>query len=78
MNAFARGLFQLLVGWLRGLSALTDGSWTQLDSLFSFLSGHWLGLVIGLAVLGTALDLAVWFFRWRPDRLWRSSLRRLP
>ena len=39
MNSFARGLFQLLIGWLRGLSALTDRSWTQLDSLFSFLGG---------------------------------------
>ena len=38
MNAFARGLFQLLIGWVRSLTALWDGDWTRLDSFFAWVT----------------------------------------
>ena len=50
MNSFAKGLFQLLIGWVRGLTALWDGDWTRLDSFFEWLTRHWLPL--GLLLRG--------------------------
>ena len=75
MNAFARGLFQLLIGWMRGLSSLWDGSFATLDRLSGWISGHWLGLALLLVLLGTAADFVVWLLRWRPYRAWASRLK---
>ena len=72
MNSFAKGLFQMLVGWMRGLTGLWDGDWTQLDSMAAWLSGHWLLPVILIILIGTAADLGIWLIRWRPDLSWRS------
>lgn len=77
MNAFARGLFQLLIGWVRSLTALWDGDWTRLDSFFAWVTGHWMGLVLPLVLIGTAADLLIWLLRWRPDIAWRSRWKRL-
>ena len=66
MNAFARGLFQLLIGWVRSLTALWDGDWTRLDSFFAWVTGHWMGLVLPLAAghrLAEPVEEAAEFFR---------------
>ena len=77
MNSFAKGLFQLLIGWVRGLTALWDGDWTRLDSFFEWLTRHWLPLGLLLILIGSAADLMVWLLRWRPDLSWRSRLKSL-
>ena len=77
MNAFTRGLFQLLIGWVRSLTALWDGDWTRADSLFDWLVRHWLGVTLLLMLIGTAADLVIWLFRWRPDLTWKSRWKKL-
>ena len=77
MNSFAKGLFQLLIGWVRSLTALWVGDWTGIDGFFDWLSRHWLGVSLGLILIGTAADLLVWLLRWRPDLSWRSRWKLL-
>ncbi len=76
MNAFADVMFSLLLGWLRGFigeiwALVTSGAG---EGFLSWLGGNWLWIVLIVCVIGTALDYAVWFARWRPDRLWRARL----
>ena len=77
MNSFARGLFQLLIGWVRGLTALWDGDWSRMDSFFDWLTRHWLSLSLVLILIGSAADILIWLLRWRPDIAWRRRWKRL-
>ena len=77
MNSFARGLFQLLIGWVRSLTALWDGDWTRMDSFFDWLTRHWLSLSLVLILIGSAADILIWLLRWRPDIAWRRRWKRL-
>ena len=77
MNSFAKGLFQLLIGWVRSLTALWDGDWTGLDSFFAWLTRHWLSVTLTLILIGSVTDLVVWLLRWRPDISWRIRWKRL-
>ena len=77
MNSFARGLFQLLIGWVRSLTALWDGDWTRMDSFFDWLTRHWLSVSLLLILIGSAADIMIWLLRWRPDIAWRRRWKRL-
>lgn len=77
MNSFAKGLFQLLIGWVRNLTALWDGDWTRLDSFFDWVTRHWLFLAVVLILVGSAVDVLLWLLRWRPDIAWRVRWKRL-
>ena len=77
MNAFANTLFALLLSWVKGL---VQTVWNMFsggaDGFFVWLGDHWLGLVAVICLLGAAADLIVWLFRWRPDLVWRTKMRR--
>ncbi len=77
MNAFAEGVFNALLSWLRlGSQRLfryfSSGSE---DGFLTWLGDHWLGAVAALCVLGLVIDYVVWYFRWRPDLAWRTRMR---
>ena len=79
MNSFVNTLLSVMLGWIR---TLISNIWTVLSSedggaLFQFFSTYWLAIVIVLCALGILTDLIVYFFRWRPDYVWATHLRRL-
>lgn len=74
MNGFANAILSLLLSWIR---LIISQFWKLLsgdtgEKLFAFFSKNWLILVIVLCVAGLAVDLVVYFLRWRPDQVWRS------
>lgn len=79
MSGFFSSLLSLLLGWIR---ALANQLWhlastERAGALGRFLAGHWLWLVAILCAAGVLMDLLVYFFRWRPDYVWATRLRRL-
>lgn len=79
MNSIVNTLLSVLLSWIR---ALINNVWTLLRSedggaLFRFLQEHWLGIVIGICIACVLVDLVVYFFRWRPDYIWATHLRRI-
>ena len=79
MGSFAASVFNLLLGWIRGL---VSSLWELINSNqaregLTWLGDNWLWLVIIIAVAGLAVDYVIWFIRWRPYYVWRSWWRRL-
>ncbi len=79
MSGFFSTILTLLLGWVR---TLISQLWQLLNSesgsaLSAFLAKHWLWLALGLCGAGVLIDLTVYFFRWRPDYVWATKLRRL-
>lgn len=77
MNAFADWLFSALLGWTgraanSAWNAVTNGS----GGFGRFFAHAWFPLLLILLAAGTLFDFGIWFFRWRPDRLWRSRKAR--
>lgn len=78
MNGFANSILSFMLNWIR---ALVSALWQLFSgeggaSLYGFLAQNWLGIVVVLCVGGVLVDLLVYFFRWRPDYVWRSRLHR--
>lgn len=79
MGGLANSVFNLLLGWVRGL---IDGVWKLINTPSAsnglrWIGDHWLLLVAILAVGGIVMDFFVWMIRWRPYYVWRSSMARL-
>jgi len=79
MGSFATSIFNLLLGWIRGL---VSSLWSLVNSQearssLEWLGDHWLWLVIAIGVAGLVIDYLIWFIRWRPYYVWRSWWRRL-
>lgn len=79
MGNFANTVFSMMLGWFRtavsdlwNLFTASDG-----NSLLVWIGNHWIHLVIILCVAGTAADIVVHLFRWRPLTVWASFFRRL-
>lgn len=79
MGSFAASIFNLLLGWIRGL---VSGLWNLVNSAearqgLEWLGDNWLWLTIAIAVIGLVIDYVIWFIRWRPYYVWRTWWRRL-
>ena len=79
MNGFVHTILSFMLSWIR---ALISNLWSLINSedgghLLQFLSRSWWQIVLGLFVIGVAVDLIVYFFRWRPYYVWATKLRRL-
>lgn len=79
MNGFISTMLSLMLSWLR---ALVTKAWALIsddagDSFVRFLSRHWLAVVLCLCLCGLVLDFVIYFFRWRPDWVWRTRWRHL-
>jgi len=79
MNGFVHTILSFTLSWIR---ALISNLWSLINSengglMFQFLSRSWWKIVLGLLIIGVAVDLIVYFFRWRPYYVWASKLRRL-
>lgn len=79
MSGFFSSLLSLLLGWIR---AIANQLWHLISSenggaVGRFLAGHWLWLAAFLCAAGIVVDLLVYFFRWRPDYVWATRLRRM-
>ena len=79
MNGFVHSILSFTLSWIR---ALISNLWSLLSSedggaLYQFLSRSWLSIVIFLCIAGVAVDLIVYFFRWRPYYVWQTRLRHL-
>ena len=77
MNAFAEGVFNALLCWLRLASQrlFRFFSTGTEDGFLTWLGDHWFFTVVFLCVLGLITDYVVWYFRWRPDVAWRTRVR---
>ena len=78
MGTISNSLFQTLMGWIR---ALTSDVWATVNSpesatLTRWIGNNWIGLAVGLCVVGLLIDLIVYLFRWQPLRVWASFFRR--
>ena len=79
MGGFTSGVFTVLLGWIRtaavflweAASSPGSGGW------LAWLAEHWLSLTLVICGAGIVTDAIVNLFRWRPDRVWRSFLRRI-
>lgn len=79
MSGFFSSLLSLLLGWIR---AIANQLWHVISSengsaAGRFLASHWLWLAVFLCAAGIVVDLLVYFFRWRPDYVWATRLRRM-
>lgn len=78
MGNFANTLFSVLLGWVQSAAAWlwgligADGA----DGLMGWVLDNWLALVIALCVVGLAIDLIVYLFRWQPYRVWHAFWHR--
>ena len=77
MNGFLRGVMSTMLGWLSLLFSSVWGVLSGQENLVSFIGKNWKGLVLALCLMGTAIDLTVYFFRWKPWRVWQSFWQRL-
>ena len=63
-----------MLGWLRGIANWAINLFTLSGegsvSVLNWFSGHWIGLLIALILLGLAIDWLVWIIRWRPYWVW--------
>lgn len=78
MNNFANSLLHLLLSWMRMLfsdflSFFQEGS----NGLISWISKRWTLLAVILIAAGLTVDLLIYLFRWRPQKVWQTKLRRL-
>ncbi len=77
MNGLAHAILTLLLSWLR---SIISSVWSLLSSesgsrFYQFLAGHWLTILLILAVGGYLLDRIIYVIRWRPH--WVRRNRRL-
>ncbi|MDD2561489.1 MAG: hypothetical protein PHP07_01265 [Eubacteriales bacterium] len=77
MNVVADWLFNLLLGWTRGLF---NNIWNLVNNhsagISGFLERFWLPIILIILLAGTAADYLVWIIRWRPHYVWRSWFMR--
>lgn len=78
MNGFSHTILSIVLSWIRTLIA---NLWEMATSenggaMYRFLSQNWLKIVAAVCIAGMAVDLIVYFFRWRPDYIWRSRMHR--
>ncbi|MBQ8149408.1 MAG: hypothetical protein IJ041_02725 [Clostridia bacterium] len=74
MNGLANAILTLLLSWLR---SIISSVWKLLSSesgsrLYQFLAGHWLLILLILAVGGYILDRIIYVIRWRPHWVRRN------
>lgn len=79
MNGFANTLLSFILSWIRTLISNLWGIVTSEDGglLYQFLAQNWKTILLTLLIAGLLIDRLVYFFRWRPDYVWRSRLHRI-
>lgn len=78
MNGFISTVLNLTLSWIR---ALISNLWGLMTSgsgghFYRFLADYWLYIALFVCLACTLVDLLVYFFRWRPDYVWRSRMHR--
>ena len=74
MSGFINNLLSVTLSWIR---ALISNVWFMINSedggaFYRFFRANWLQMVIILCAVCMAVDLLVYFFRWRPDYVWAA------
>ena len=79
MGSLANTVFTMMLGWVRSAVSSIWSMFSSSDgnSLFAWIGEHWVKIVIVLCIVGTAADIVVHLFRWRPLTVWASFFRRL-
>ena len=76
MNAFANGIFTVLFGWTRDLFSSLWRNYENPTEWITKIGEHWVTYIIVIAIVGLFLEKIIYFFRWRPDYIWRSRRNR--
>ena len=79
MSSFSRSLANILFGWVSGVISKI---WAMISTdsgtaLIPWIGKKWILIVAALCLLGLAIDLIVYAFRWRPHKVWISAYNRL-
>ena len=79
MGSFANTLFTIMLGWIQTAASAIWSAFTTENggSFFQWIGKNWILLAVILCLTGMALDLCIYFFRWRPMQVWKSFFRRL-
>ncbi len=72
MNGLANAILTLLLSWLR---VIINRFWSLVNSetgtsFYTFLSQHWLTILLVLLVGGFLVDRLIYLIRWQPFRVW--------
>lgn len=78
MGSFANALFTVMLSWFRGIVSAVWSAFSseQGGNLIQWIGSHWLLLAVLLCFIGLTADLAVYLFRWKPFRVWKSFFSR--
>ncbi len=74
MSGFSDTLFSLLLGWTQ---QLIKSIWNVLNNesgslLLHFVIQNWFAIVCIVCIAGVVMDGMIYFFRWRPDWVWKN------
>lgn len=77
MNSTA--VMNIMMSWLKGLASwvldLFNLAGTSGFSPLTWLSNHWIKLLVIFLIVGVAMDALVWLMRWRPYWVWFQKKR---
>ena len=76
-GTFAENALEALLSWFE---SLINGAWSLFTgasggSLLRWLASNWLSLLIIFMIIGVAMDILVYLFRWRPFWWWFRKKR---
>lgn len=79
MGGLANTIFSVLLGWIRNMVSLVWGFFSkpQSSSTVAWFTRSWWAVAIVVMLVGTVLDVLVYWLRWRPDKVWISFFRRV-
>lgn len=78
MGTLGNSIFRSMLGWIRTVSVEI---WNTLSSgdgetMFQWIGAHWKIMAAVICLIGLAVDLVVYLFRWQPYRVWRGFFHR--
>ena len=79
MGSFFNTVFSILLGWLQGIVSMIWNAFTlrEGESFLEYIGKNWIIIALILCTVGLMLDFAVYFFRWEPYKVWRTTWRKI-
>ena len=79
MGSFFNTVFSILLGWLQGIVSMIWNAFTlrEGESFLEYIGKNWIIIALILCTVGLMLDFAVYYFRWEPYKVWRTTWRKI-
>lgn len=77
MGGYAQFCIRLMIGWL---GSVVSQIWSFFSgggnsSILAWAGNNWKFILLVICAVGALADLAVYFFRWEPYKVWKSYFR---